>query len=132
MASISVELVGSEYLSRLFVRAAQANQARPLAQAIYGEAQRVLNESKRIVPFRDGPLKRSGEVSKPKIDASGIEVEITYGGAAQAYAAVQHWDTSLNHSNGKQALYLKTPVDAAQAVYVRNVAERFATYLRRG
>ena len=131
MASISVELAGSEYLSRLFVRAAEANQARPLAQAIYGEAQRVLNESKRIVPFRDGPLKRSGEVSKPKIDASGIEVEITYGGAAQAYAAVQHWDTSLNHANGKQALYLKTPVDAAQSVFVRNVAEKFATYLRR-
>ena len=122
MTRVTVELEGSERLSRMFDK---------VQQAMYSEAQRILNESKRIVPFRDGTLKRSGEVSKPKLDATGIEVEISYGGAAQAYAAVQHWDTSLNHANGKQALYLKTPVDAAQAVFVRNVAEKFATYLRR-
>lgn len=131
MPKISVELEGSERLSSMFDKASEAGRSRELSQAMYSEAQRILNESKRIVPFRDGPLKRSGEVSKPKMDANSIEVEITYGGDAKAYAGVQHWDTSLNHSNGKQALYLKTPVDAAQSVFVRNVAEKFATYLRR-
>jgi hypothetical protein len=131
MARISVEMQGMDRLSRVFDRGSDAHR-KVLGKSMKLEAERILNESKRIVPFRDGILKDSGAVEGPKIDSSGVEVEITYGGAAQAYAAVQHWDTSLNHPNGKQALYLQTPVLAARDTFVRSVMESMARYLKRG
>jgi hypothetical protein len=138
MAKVSVELEGADRLARLFQRASDRGSLDVLAKAMVGKANAILNESKRIVPFYVGPrraggtLKDSGTVEKPKIDATGIEVEITYGGAAAAYAAVQHWDTTLNHPNGKQALYLLTPVEAAKYTFVRSVMGRYANYLKRG
>lgn len=131
MPEISVELEGVERLGRIFDRATDGHR-KVLGRAMTLEANRILNESKRIVPFDVGTLKDSGAVEKPKIDANGIEVEITYGGAAAAYAAVQHWDTSLNHPNGKQALYLLTPVQAAADTFVRSVMETFARYIKKG
>jgi hypothetical protein len=131
VARVEVEMDGADRLTRLFERASEAHRT-VMGRAMMLEANRVLNESKRIVPFRDGVLKDSGTVEGPKIDASGVEVEITYGGAAAAYAAVQHWDTTLNHPNGKQALYLKTPVDAAKSTFVRSVMETMARYMKRG
>lgn len=130
-AKVSIEMQGAERLGRIFSRATDAHRV-VLGRAIYLEANRVLNESKRIVPFRDGHLKDSGEVSRPQIDRRGVEVEISYGGAATPYAAVQHWDTSLNHPNGKQALYLLTPVNAATDTFVRKVMETFARYIKKG
>lgn len=131
MANITIELEGGERLARLFARGTDAHR-KVLGRSMTLEANRILNESKRIVPFKDGVLKDSGAVEKPKIDSDGIEVEITYGGNAKAYAAVQHWDTSLNHPNGKQALYLQTPVEASKDTFVRGVMETFAKYLKRG
>lgn len=131
MARVSIELEGGERLARIFDRATDAHR-KTLGKAMKLEASRILNESKRIVPFRDGILKDSGMVEGPKVDATGVEVQITYGGAAKAYAAVQHWDTSLNHPNGKQALYLLTPIEAAKDEFVRKVMESMARYLKKG
>lgn len=131
VARVQVEMDGADRLTRMFERASDAHRT-VMAKAMMLEANRILNESKRIVPFRDGVLKDSGAVEGPKIDATGIEVEITYGGAAKAYAAVQHWDVTLNHPNGKQALYLQTPVNAAKDTFVREVMKTMARYLKRG
>lgn len=132
MAKVSVELEGSDRLARLFQRASDRGTLDVLAQAMTGKANAILNESKRIAPFDTGVLKDSGRVENPKIDATGVEVEITYGGAAAAYAGVQHWDTTLNHPNGKQALYLQTPVLAAKDTFVRSVMGRYARYMKKG
>jgi hypothetical protein len=131
MARISVEFDGMDRLARMFDRGTDAHRV-TLGKAMKIEAERILNESKRIVPFDVGTLKDSGAVEGPRIDSNGVEVEITYGGAAKAYAAVQHWDTSLNHPNGKQALYLLTPIEAAKSTFVRGVMESFAQYLKKG
>lgn len=128
---ISLEVEGGEALSRIFARGNDANR-KVLARAMTREANRILNESKRIVPFRDGVLKDSGRVEKPVLNLGGIDVEITYGGAAAPYAAVQHWDTTLNHPNGKQALYLLTPVLAGRETFVRSLMETYLRYLRKG
>lgn len=131
MARVSIELEGTERLTRIFDRASQAHR-QALGQALTLQAQRILNESKRIVPFDTGVLKDSGAVEQAKVDSDGVEVEITYGGAATAYAAVQHWDETLNHPNGKQALYLLTPIQAAKDTFVRNIMESFARYIKKG
>lgn len=131
VARVDVEMKGSERLTRLFEKASDAHRT-VMAKAMVLEANRILNESKRIVPYKLGTLQDSGRVEAPKIDANGIEVEITYGGKAKAYAAVQHWDVTLNHPNGRQALYLQTPVEAAKDTFVRSVMETMARYLKRG
>ena len=137
MANVSIELEGGERLAALFERGTRAHRV-ALGKSMMLEANRILNESKRIVPFYVGPrraggtLKDSGAVDGPKIDADGIEVQISYGGNASAYAGVQHWDTSLNHPNGKQALYLLTPIQAAKDTFVRSVMDSMARYLKRG
>lgn len=128
---VEAQMAGMDRLGRIFQRATIAHKV-ALGKTMVLEANRVLNESKRIVPFDTGVLKDSGRVEKPKMDATGIEVEITYGGAAKAYAAVQHWDTTLNHPNGKQALYLQTPVLAAKDTFYRAVMESFAHYIQKG
>lgn len=131
MARMSVEFTGMDRLGRMFARGSDAHQ-KVLGRSMKLEAERILNESKRIVPFDTGVLKDSGMVEGPKIDADGLEVSITYGGSAKAYAAVQHWDETLNHPNGKQALYLLTPVEAAKDTFVRAVMETYARYLKKG
>jgi hypothetical protein len=127
MARVSIELEGADRLARVFDRGSDAHR-QALSKAMMLEANRILNESRKIVPFDTGVLKDSGAVEGPKVDSNGVEVEITYGGAAKAYAAVQHWDTSLNHPNGKQALYLLTPIEAAKSTFVRSLTESFAIY----
>jgi hypothetical protein len=131
MSKVTVEFVGMDRLGRMFDRGGDAHR-KVLGRAMMTQAQIILNASKAIVPYRDGPLRDSGMVEGPKVDGSGVEVEISYGGAAQAYAAVQHWDESLNHPNGKQALYLKKPIDAQRETFVRSVMERYASYLKAG
>jgi hypothetical protein len=131
MARVLIELEGVDRLARVFDRASDAH-VNALGKAMKVEGNRILNESKRIVPFRDGILKDSGSVEGPRIDSRGVEVEITYGGAAQAYAWVQHWNLKLNHPNGKQALYLLTPVLASRDTFIRKVTETMVRYLKKG
>lgn len=69
-------------------------KARPLevARALYIEANLIMTESKRLVPVAPdgGTLRASGTVDEPVIDGGNISVEMSYGGAAQAYAIAVH------------------------------------------
>jgi len=49
------------------------------------------------VPIDNEILKTSGVTHEPIITANQILVICGYGGAASAYAEIQHEDTSLNH-----------------------------------
>ena len=128
---VAVELEGQESLSRLFKRAGDGNR-RALAQAIFKQANVVLNESKEIVPVDNGDLKKSGKVENPKITATNIEVEISYGGDARAYAWIVHEDPNAQHKDGQTFKYLEIPVNNNKDKFVDEVKKMFITYVRRG
>ena len=128
---VSVELEGQESLSRLFKRAGDGNR-RALAQAIFKQANVVLNESKELVPVDNGDLKKSGKVENPKITATNIEVEISYGGDARAYAWIVHEDPNAQHKDGQTYKYLEIPVNNNKDKFVDEVKKMYFTYLRRG
>jgi hypothetical protein len=90
-------------------------------EALYAEAQVVLADSKRQVPFRDGYLSGSGMVHQPYQVGKKAAVEISYGGAAVDYAWVQHETLpyfvngveKFKHAPGRKAKYLEDPVSDA-------------------
>ena len=93
-------------------------------EALYAEAQLVLAESKRQVPFRVGILHGSGMVHQPYSVGSKMAVEISYGGAAIPYAVVQHENTDYLHAPGRKAKYLEHPIDDAHGRLAQNIASR--------
>jgi len=93
-------------------------------EALYAEAQMVLAESKRQVPFRVGALSGSGMVHQPYSVGSKVAVEISYGGAAVDYALVQHENTDFKHAEGRKAKYLEDPIADAQGRLALNIASR--------
>ena len=93
-------------------------------EALYAEAQMVLAESKRQVPYRIGALSGSGMVHQPYSVGSKVAVEISYGGAAVDYAMVQHENTDFKHAGGRKAKYLEDPIADAQGRLASNIASR--------
>lgn len=79
-------------------------------EALYAEAQVVLADSKRQVPFRRGILSGSGMVHQPYQVGKKAAVEISYGGAAVDYAFIQHENLEFRHAPGRKAKYLEDPV----------------------
>ena len=128
---VSVELEGQESLSRVFKRAGDGNRG-ALGKAIFKQANVVLNESKELVPVDNGDLKKSGKVENPKITATNIEVEISYGGDARAYAWIVHEDPNAQHKDGQTYKYLEIPVNNNKDKFVDEVKKMYFTYLRRG
>lgn len=128
---VSVELEGADRLARVFQQATASDTINELKQAVTGTAATVLDESQKIVPVDFGTLKGSGMVKEPKVDSRGIEVEITYGGAAAPYAGYVHENMNARHKDGKTAKYLEIPVEAARPTFVRSVMQRYAARLRR-
>lgn len=111
---------------------------RMLAQALYGEASVVLNESKKIVPVETGNLRASGRVERPVTGRGQASVEITYGGAAAPYALIVHevptnsggrWGTGMKHAPGKSWKYLEIPVMAHKKKFVDGVRGRIQDML---
>lgn len=127
---VSVTLEGADRLARVFQKATDSGTINDLKDALRGTAQEVLNESQRIVPVDKGTLKDSGTVKEPVTDATGVEVEITYGGAASKYAFFVHENMNARHKDGQTAKYLEIPVEAAKPTFVRSVMQRYARNLR--
>lgn len=85
-----------------------------LGAALYRSCQAVMTDSEdNYVPVDTGVLKSSGYVQEPVIDGESISVTLGYGGAASAYAAVQHEDLSYKHTVGGPK-YLELPLMDAQ------------------
>lgn len=127
---VKVELVGADRLARVFDQATSSGTINELKQAMTGTAATVLDESQKIVPVDLGTLKGSGMVKEPVVDNDGIEIEISYGGAASKYAWYVHENMNARHRDGKSAKYLEIPVEAAAPTFVRSVMQRYAARLR--
>ena len=124
---ISVDFKGSDevmkHLTKLQERAPNA-----LGKALYEEANDILRASLILVPVDTGVLKGSGLVENPQMHGSEVSVAIGYGGAASAYAEVQHEELSFKHTPPTQALYLSQPFNEA----VKNgMDERIAATIKR-
>jgi hypothetical protein len=103
-----------------------------VAAAIYTEAQIEMTESKRRCPVSPTPapkgvvpgtLRASGQVHKPDRDGSNISVTMSYGGAAAAYAVVQHENLDFHHTTG-QAKYLESVLNESKQHMAARIARR--------
>lgn len=97
---------------------------RQVGGALYQEAQHIMTRSKaEFVPVDLGTLRASGQVALPQHEPGRVSVELGYGGAASAYALVQHERTDFHHKTG-QAKYLEQPVNEAAAGFGQRIAAR--------
>lgn len=114
-----IEVTGLRDIASL-IAAGQKNVIDATKEALYAEANVILAESKRQVPFRLGVLSGSGMVHDPFVVGKKVGVEISYGGGAVDYAWVQHENLEFRHAFGRKAKYLEDPVaDAKDRLGVR-------------
>ena len=115
-------------MDELRARLANAGKTAPrlLAGGIFVEAEGIMARSRPLVPVDTGTLRASGHVQTPDLTLSGASVEFGYGGAASAYAVVQHERLDFAHPSG-QAKFLEQPT-LESAV---GMGERLAQYVGR-
>ena len=115
-------LQGEEKL-QAFLKSRPTVATKALAGALHTEAQTIREQSMRIVPVDVGTLRGSAHVTEPETKGTTVSVDIGYGGAASAYALVQHERTDYAHSGNQQAKYLEQPaLEAAHGMGQRIAA----------
>ena len=92
------------------------------SRELFQGGEKIMTQSKRIVPVDKGPLRASGHVQKPVTTRTKVTVVLGYGGAAKDYALRQHEDESLNHPGQGEPHYLSKPTKAA----TRDISKRVA------
>lgn len=102
-----------------------------MAGAIYVEAERIMSDSRELVPVDDGTLRGSGIVQTPEMTGTGAEVEFGYGGAASEYALIQHERMDFAHRTG-QAKYLEQPALEAESGLEGRLARSIGRRLETG
>lgn len=100
-----------------------SNASDGLSAELYRVGQEVLAESQPEVPVDIGTLKASGFVNEPVKNGDEVSVTIGYGGAAKAYALIQHENLTYRHTVGK-AKYLEHPFLRAAAGLAETLADR--------
>lgn len=125
---VRVKLIGLDKLKKL----GKFNEGLDsiVEKSMFAEATVVLNESKKIVPYRTRALQTSGQVERPKTSGGRYSIEITYGGAAAPYAVYVH-EIPKNYNHGRQWKFLETPFMAHADKFERHVKERIATHILR-
>ena len=75
-----------------------------VGRSLFRQAHTIMTESKRgfvpVAPILGGTLRASGAVEKPRLEEGVLTVRFGYGGAASAYAAVQHNTKEYRHTVG--------------------------------
>lgn len=95
-----------------------------MGAALYQEAQIEMTESKRRVPFEFGVLKASGFVAEPVYRGTNVSVTLSYGGAAEDYAIVQHERLDFLHPKGGQAKYLESVLNESAPYMATRIGRR--------
>ena len=128
---VNIELDTAQ-LDRWFAAVRSGDAENALTQALTEEMQIVFRQSQREVPVRTGALKGSGRIDGPRHTGPGqVTVEVGYGGAASAYARVQHNDRSLRHPGGGKAGFVSDPVLERTKTLRRNLSTRMERILKR-
>lgn len=121
--SYSFTLEGDDELLNL-IRVAKERSPQVVAQAIWEQANLIFAKSQNLVPVDTGVLRGSGGVSAPQSDASGIYVDIFYGGPAAPYALYVHEIIGNYHKSPTQAKYLEQPFMEAMTDVQKNITDR--------
>jgi len=88
---------------------------RVMKSELYKEAEGIMTLSKEaFVPVDQGPLRASGQVDGPVVNAGVVDVTLGYGNSAVEYAKVVHEDLAAFHPGGGQAKYLEIPFKMEQ------------------
>lgn len=124
--AVTISIRGDQQLLKR-LRNARRDMARRVGSALYAEAWVIMSKSKRIVPFESGVLAASGTVLLPEVRSTDVTVRLGYGGAASAYAIVQHEHEGFRHAPGRQAKYLEQPLRDALPGLEERIADRFAS-----
>lgn len=112
MPGINIQFRGLDQLQQRVNRLARGSDLeRAVAGKLFRSANRVLTESKRLVPVDTGNLKATGSVEVPDVGGSRVTTEVGYGGSAAPYALVVHEDLEAFHDDGS-AKYLEIPFRA--------------------
>lgn len=119
---MSVTLRGREEMISRIKRVARRFPDRVLG-ALRVEAEIEMTESKRRVPVEHGTLRASGFV---EVERRGNQMGATlsYGGAAEDYAIVQHERLDYLHPRGGQAKYLESVLNESQPYMAARIARR--------
>jgi len=128
--TVTVTIEGNDKLTATF-NEMEKEATKIAGQAVWAAALDIASESMREVPVRDGILRASQVVTRPEDSPRSevVSVSISYGGAASAYAMVQHERTDFKHTVGK-AKYLADPVArAASGGFQQKVGGLIAQWL---
>lgn len=102
-----------------------------LEGVLFEEGSEIMATSKQIVPHDLGTLQASGGFYGTVSNAEGVYVRIGYGGAASAYAKIQHETPPhiFSHDEGRSWKYLQIPVFEAIETMPGRIASRLAARL---
>jgi cation transport ATPase len=109
---IAIDIKGRAEMERA-IRVLGGNGPKAMAAALWNEGTRIMNQAKDLVPVDTTALQGSGMVDFPVISGSDVSVKMGFGGAASAYAKVQHEELSYYHKPPTQAKYLEQPLREA-------------------
>ena len=118
---ITITLTGMADVTQQLQRLVTA----PLAatgEALYEEGNRIMGQSVQLVPIDTGLLRSTSHVERPVTTGARVEVELSYGSHGVApYAAIVHWDVTVNHPHG-QSHYLQAPLFQATNGFAQRIA----------
>lgn len=80
------------------------------AAGLYTLGNAVMTSAKRRTPVDTGVLRGSGYVMAPVTSGGQTTCKLGFGGAAKAYALVQHERLDFKHPNGGEAKYLENAI----------------------
>ncbi len=105
-----------------------------LEAGVYREGERIIADIKlrKLVPVDVGTLVNSGFVDRPIVALTRVSVEIGYGGAAKAYALIQHENEKFNHPKQGGPKFLERPVNEAEKGFGQRIAKTLERELKRG
>jgi hypothetical protein len=126
---VRVELTGGDEARRT-LRALGDNAGAAMGAALYLEAERIMADSRPLVPVDTGALRASGHVRPAVEGANRVSVIFGYGGPAKKYAVPQHQRTDYRHRVG-QAKYLSEPTLAAVSGMPQRIGAGIAAWARR-
>ena len=99
---------------------------------LYKEAEGIMTLSKdAFVPVDQGPLRASGQVDQPVVNAGVVDVTLGYGNSAVEYAKIVHEDLNAFHPGGGQAKYLEIPFKMEQPGVKGRLAKKLINEAKR-
>jgi len=123
MAIVRVTGLGS--LQKKF-READRRTRSAMVAALFQQGTNIMDDSQQRVPVDTGALKKSAYVEKPKLRDANMAL-----GYGKIYAAYQHEETSLRHPKGGTAKYLSRAINKIRLRYVKDLAAKTRTNLRK-